>query len=715
MSLVFVKNASADPSLPLPRLPICGDEDDPDNVDFPLTLNCTGVFDPSIDVQTYLVPGSGSINVQFDFVFREASYNNELGYFKVDSNSGTIGDLNPGDPDYLTAALQRAEVIFPGGAFADTPDKSFQLTGGDILVFFIVQDNSLANFKVENPTNDINQLPLAFFSIDKLNPDGDDHFVGFNGVFARLSQFGFEDLTDGGDSDYDDVVYDVSPPLQPLTQDSDGDALPDDWEVNGYDPDGNGPLPKVDLPSLGASKDRKDIFVEIDWMTASNHTDEPDHQAVQKIVDAFDNATVPYPDEKTGDINLHVDFDGKCLDGNPVPHSDTIVSSNNNQFNWTQFSQLKANCFSPSRTAIYHYVLFAHYLDRPCSNSGISRGSPSSDFIVSLGGWNRLLGQDICLTTMATNKGTPDQQAGTFMHELGHNLGLGHGGNDEITYKPNYLSVMNYSFQMKGLIISGKEGNFDYSSFEDKVPALNETSLDENIGLGGGGFPSGYGTRRSNCDPTHPTMVTVNDVNGPINWNCNKQFIFFDLIDQNPVRANINGFSDAERTVLKDDEILTPYNDWAHLRFDGGLIGKGMSVELPMITTSTELDPEAAALIEPLVKIVFIDIKPGGIPNPINIRSKGTIPVAILSANNFDAVHEVDSKSLTFGKTGNENSLAFCNTAGEDVNKDGRLDLVCHFTTRLTKFNVGDTIGILRGKLVDGKPIEGQDSVVVVK
>ena len=32
------------------------------------------------------------------------------------------------------------------------------------------------------------------------------------------------------------------------------------------------------------------------------------------------------------------------------------------------------------------------------------------------------------------------------MHELGHNLGLEHGGHDRVNCKPNYLSVMNYAF-----------------------------------------------------------------------------------------------------------------------------------------------------------------------------------------------------------------------------------------------------------------------------
>ena len=38
------------------------------------------------------------------------------------------------------------------------------------------------------------------------------------------------------------------------------------------------------------------------------------------------------------------------------------------------------------------------------------------------------------------------------MHELGHNLGLHHGGDDGVNFKPNYLSIMNYSFEILGTL-----------------------------------------------------------------------------------------------------------------------------------------------------------------------------------------------------------------------------------------------------------------------
>lgn len=110
----------------------------------------------------------------------------------------------------------------------------------------------------------------------------------------------------------------------------------------------------------------------------------------------------------------------------------------------------------------------------------------------------------------------------------------------------------------------------------------------------------------------------------------------------------------------------------------------------------------------------MIDIKPGSHPNSINPRSKGKIPVAILSTMDFDAPQEVDTETLTFGRTGDEDSLAFCNSSPEDVNDDGHDELICHFYTQEAGFECGDTEGILKGETLDGTPIEGSDSVRIV-
>ena len=109
---------------------------------------------------------------------------------------------------------------------------------------------------------------------------------------------------------------------------------------------------------------------------------------------------------------------------------------------------------------------------------------------------------------------------------------------------------------------------------------------------------------------------------------------------------------------------------------------------------------------------VSIDIKPDGVPNSINPKSHGKIPVAILSTAKFDAPALVNKASVTFGRTGTESSVAFCNS--EDVNVDGLLDVVCHFETQQAAFQDGDTEGVLKGLAVSGTPIRGTDSIRIV-
>lgn len=111
---------------------------------------------------------------------------------------------------------------------------------------------------------------------------------------------------------------------------------------------------------------------------------------------------------------------------------------------------------------------------------------------------------------------------------------------------------------------------------------------------------------------------------------------------------------------------------------------------------------------------VSIDIKPGSYPNTINMKERGTVPVAILSTPLFDAPSSVKRDSLTFGHSGAERSLDFCSPGPKDVNSDGLLDLVCHFTVRKTGFVTGDIEGILRGQTLDGVKFEGRDSVRII-
>lgn len=112
-------------------------------------------------------------------------------------------------------------------------------------------------------------------------------------------------------------------------------------------------------------------------------------------------------------------------------------------------------------------------------------------------------------------------------------------------------------------------------------------------------------------------------------------------------------------------------------------------------------------LLEPLD--VFIDVKPGSNTNPINLKSSGTITVAILTTDDFDAT-EVDGSTVMFaGASERHGSGHFV-----DVDRDGDTDWVGHFRVQETDILPGDTEACLEGLTEDGLPFEGCDSIKVL-
>jgi len=117
------------------------------------------------------------------------------------------------------------------------------------------------------------------------------------------------------------------------------------------------------------------------------------------------------------------------------------------------------------------------------------------------------------------------------------------------------------------------------------------------------------------------------------------------------------------------------------------------------------------------VTIVQIDVKPGDTPNPVNLKSKGVIPVAILTTSiadgdslDFDAL-DVDPLTVTFGSGAAVEAHAYGHA--EDVDGDADLDLVLHFRTQETGVVCGDTNVTLTGETFGGQVLEGTDSISV--
>ena len=177
-----------------------------------------------------------TMKVQFDWTFREALYNNEVGIYRVSDKDGRVGNLLPGDAGYAKAALAagNAQVVFASGASAGAY-LELQLEGGGLYAFYVIQNGKTSSFLANNPNNVVGGGPLAFFSIAAANPDGFDHVHAEIQPQTGTLNLRWEDLTRGGDADYNDVVMtakglavssdDVMYVYNASAEDVDGDAL----------------------------------------------------------------------------------------------------------------------------------------------------------------------------------------------------------------------------------------------------------------------------------------------------------------------------------------------------------------------------------------------------------------------------------------------------------------------------------------------------------
>ena len=106
---------------------------------------------------------------------------------------------------------------------------------------------------------------------------------------------------------------------------------------------------------------------------------------------------------------------------------------------------------------------------------------------------------------------------------------------------------------------------------------------------------------------------------------------------------------------------------------------------------------------------VALDVKPGSDPSPINPRSQGVTPVAVLSSADFDA-SQMDEASMAFGPGG----APAVHENYQDVNGDGRPDMVVHFSTAAAGIACGDTQLTMTGRTVTGRKIEGTGAIQTV-
>ena len=159
--------------------------------------------------QVYTVPGNiaGSQQLTFQWVSRSAAYNSEFGFFVASAN-GSVGGVAPGSAGFTRAALSsstRQTVFAPGTAMGTT--RTVTLTGGQTLGFYLVTRGTAQQVLQSNSA----AAADVWFSSVAGNSDGLDHVHTQADSHTGRVLLSWEDMRGGGDRDYNDAVFSVTP------------------------------------------------------------------------------------------------------------------------------------------------------------------------------------------------------------------------------------------------------------------------------------------------------------------------------------------------------------------------------------------------------------------------------------------------------------------------------------------------------------------------
>ena len=334
-------------------------------------------------------------------------------------------------------------------------------------------------------------------------------------------------------------------PVDAASLDSDGDDIPDDWEKNGYDADGDGAI-DIDLKALGAHPLRPDVFLELDVMQGL--TNNPTAAVWNAFTNAFANAPIINPATDNG-INVILDTSGN------VPFWQTIDFGGTEDALHRRFNTLKNNGFNEAtRGRIYHYCIWGNM--RPNGSSGISDvnwGSGGDDCIVS---FDDFVGAFQTVQSMAE----------TLMHEFGHNLDQRHGGGDHTSYNPTYNSVMSYSWQLR----TGRT-----NAWRRNCPVYAPLFYQQNAALEvNGAIPGAWAGPTIDFSEGMGRSLVENNLNEPtglyngnaVDWNMDG-----DSTDAAASR-NLQGPYQGGTCIATNpgaNDTLTDFSNWANLFFAG--------------------------------------------------------------------------------------------------------------------------------------------------
>lgn len=156
-----------------------------------------------------LRPESGQLSASYT-VNREAEFNNVVGLYRIENEEGAVVDpvtgglITPDQPGYAQAAIQQRVPLELAVTNQGTTTIQGQLEGGVLYAPYILANTNPTDFLANNPENSADGEAFAYFPFSVANPDQTDHLriLGDN-------TFGFEDEFNGGDMDYNDLVFTV--------------------------------------------------------------------------------------------------------------------------------------------------------------------------------------------------------------------------------------------------------------------------------------------------------------------------------------------------------------------------------------------------------------------------------------------------------------------------------------------------------------------------
>jgi Domain of unknown function (DUF4114) len=151
----------------------------------------------------------------------DAGYKNTFGIFPV-SADGSVAGVKPGDPRYAETAVKNRVKLLNYNDESILQTFTSQLLGGTNYEMFFIANGTPEQFLKEDPKNEKQVTPKAYFKTTAANPDNKSHVKALPG-----DTFGFEDTYGGGDQDFDDMtvqlkvisVQDIADPSTPPVND----------------------------------------------------------------------------------------------------------------------------------------------------------------------------------------------------------------------------------------------------------------------------------------------------------------------------------------------------------------------------------------------------------------------------------------------------------------------------------------------------------------